>query len=149
MKASEKNGRGGGMAAALLVVAVLGLFSLTGCASAPYMPNPVDVAAGSEEDPFAGTRWEYGVEGGGYTSQTGNLAFYKDGTVSWTGAKPKKYTVVHGDDGKYMAEINGGVLNNSLWLTIDTPNSTEGHLNVKGGLFLYYMDILNVSATKK
>ena len=35
MKALKKNGLGGGLVAALLVMAVLGLFSLTGCASAP------------------------------------------------------------------------------------------------------------------
>ena len=35
MKALKKNGLGGGLIAALLVMAVLGLFSLTGCASAP------------------------------------------------------------------------------------------------------------------
>ena len=35
MKALKKNGLGGGLVAALLVLAVLGLFSLTGCASAP------------------------------------------------------------------------------------------------------------------
>ena len=35
MKALKKNGLEGGLVAALLVMAVLGLFSLTGCASAP------------------------------------------------------------------------------------------------------------------
>ena len=35
MKALKKKGLGGGLVAALLVMAVLGLVSLTGCASAP------------------------------------------------------------------------------------------------------------------
>ena len=129
MKALKKNGLGGGLVAALLVMAVLGLVSLTGCASAPYMPNPVDVTAGSEEDPFAGTKWDYKAEGAGLT-QTGNLSFYKDGTVSWTGSKPKKYTLVSSDAG-YMAEIKGGVFSNSLWLTIDNPNASEGNVKVQ------------------
>ena len=33
MKALKKNGLGGGLVAALLVMAVLGLFSLTGCSN--------------------------------------------------------------------------------------------------------------------
>lgn len=146
MKALKKNGRGGGMAAALLVVAVLGLFSLTGCVSAPYMPNPVDVAAGSEEDPFAGTRWEYVVEGGGIVKTTNVLLFHKDGTASLNGSKPKQYTVTSGDDGKYMAKFDGGLNYNAVaFIIIDKPDATEGISQV-----VYKMGgTMQFSATKK
>ena len=124
-------GRGRSKRRLLLTVAVLGLFSLTGCASAPYMPNPVDVAAGSGDDPFAGTKWEYTVEGAGVTyTQAGDLNFYNDGTVSWSGTKPKNYTVISGDSG-YMAEIKGGLLTEYLWLTIDKSNASEGNIKVQ------------------
>ncbi len=143
MKVFKRSGMAGGVAG-LLAVAALGLFSLTGCASAPYMPNPVDVAAGSGDDPFAGTKWEYtqGTDGNTLT-----LDFYKDGTVSWGGSKPLSYTVVSGDSG-YMAEIKGGAVTNSLWLTIEKPNASEGNVKVQMPVVAYGAEFY-FTATRK
>lgn len=128
------------------MVAVLGLFSLTGCVSAPYMVNPVDVAAGSEDDPFAGAQWEYIMEGGGVVKTTNVLLFHKDGTASLNGSSPKNYTVTSGDDGRYMAKFDGGLNYNAVaFIIIDNPNASEGVAQV-----VYKMGgTMQFSATKK
>ena len=144
MKALKKNGLVGGVAA-LLVVAVLGLFSLTGCVSSqPYMANAVDIVAGSEDDPFVGTKWTYKAEGGGGAGvvfETGDLVFYENGTVSWNRNKPTKYTLVSGDSG-YMVGIKNGVrmgtMSFSLYLSIDNPSATEGVVNIKSSIGAEY-----------
>ena len=53
MKVLKKNGLGGGLVATLLVVAVLGLFSLTGCSNASGGSK-----TGGDNSPFLG-RWVY------------------------------------------------------------------------------------------
>lgn len=145
MKALKRNGLAGGMAA-LLAVAVLGLFSLSGCfTSAPYVSNPVDVAPGSEEDPFAGTEWEFEVPETNRPEETMTFEFFKDGTVSVQRTKPKQYTVVVGDDGSYMVNPKGFL----IWLTIDTFGATEGDIKMQTYDADYDTLVLHLSATKK
>ena len=117
MKALKKNELAGGLVA-LLAVAVLGLFSLTGCASAPKMTNAVDIAPSSEQDPFVSTIW-------GDLNTPQIFKFNKDGTVMFGYSGPYKYTVTSGDEGIAASfKVAGGQQVHTL--TISTPDATEG-----------------------
>ena len=90
MKALKKNGLGGGLVAAVLVMAVLGLFSLTGCASAEVAQYGLEaddtIALNLTKDPNVGSLFVTHVNG----EATG--AYIKYSAASFlTGIPDSKY----------------------------------------------------------